>query len=199
MIVQSSILVNKKNNISRLSRPDTGFSNLLEIHLNRFQNTLDEKDSNEPLKDNFHIALDFVLKHEGEALVRRDGIKKESSKYGILQSTAEAFGYKGDIRYLTKEQAKDIYKKIWERSKAYTLPYPLNIIYFDTYVNSPNMAKKILEKSNGDIEKFLNMREQRYIKLAEKRPEIFGMYLKGWKNRVNNLRIAFTNSNTKKV
>jgi len=204
MIILSKMAEKRKHDLSRLSQSNAmDFQNLLKENLAKM-NTLPQnnirKDVYNPAifnqifeqnvdKDNcFEMAYDFVLKQEGERFVQRDGIKNESSKYGILQSTAKDFGYKGDIRHMTREQAKIIYKKIWDKSGAAKLSYPLSIIYFDTYVNSPVMAKKLLEKSGGDIVKFLDMREQRYIRLSKIRPDIFGLYLKGWKKRIDNLR-----------
>ncbi|HPU30944.1 MAG TPA: glycosyl hydrolase 108 family protein [Syntrophorhabdaceae bacterium] len=194
----------RKNDLSRLSQTnETDFQNLLKENLTKI-NTLPQNNIKRNVynpvvinqifelsgdKDKcFEVAYDFVLKQEGDRFVQRDGIKNESSKYGILQSTAKEFGYKGDIKHMTKEQAKIIYKKIWDKSGAGNLSYPLSIVYFDTYVNSPTMAKKLLEKSGGDIVKFLDMREQRYIRLSKIRPDIFGVYLKGWIKRVDNLR-----------
>lgn len=209
VVILSKIIEKRKNNLTKLNQINNNdFHKLLKGHMERPNFTSDVKNNknidifttqvSELFKDNidnghFESALDFVLKHEGEKLVKRDGIKNESSKYGILQSTAEAFGFKGQIGDLTKEQAKIIYKKLWDKSKAASLPYPLSIVFFDTYVNSPAMAKKLLEKSQGDMFKFLNMREQRYMRLSQKRPDIYSSYLKGWKNRIKDLRAILAN------
>jgi lysozyme family protein len=135
----------------------------------------------------FRKCLDFVLEKEGNRLVREDG-ERGASRYGILQSTARAFGYKGNIRNITREQVEGIYRKLWEASGASSLPYPLSVVHFDTYVNSPAAAKRILQRSQGDIGDYLAMREQRYVRLASAKPQVYGKYLKGWKNRINSLR-----------
>lgn len=137
----------------------------------------------------FKDILKVVMKHEGTAYVRMDG-GRESSKMGILQSTARQYGYTDDVKNITKSQAEAIYKKIWVKSGAATLPYPLSAIHFDTYVNSPAAAGKLLKQSGGDIDTYLHMREQRYIHLATLRPQRFGKYLNGWMNRVNDLRMV---------
>ena len=144
----------------------------------------------------FREGLKTVLKHEGSRLVKEDG-GAESSKYGIIESTAKAYGYKGNIRSLTKADAESIYKKIWEKSGAASMPHPLSVVHFDTYVNSPSMAKKILRQSKGNTDTYLNLRLQRYSRIAQLRPERYGKYLNGWVNRVNNLKaIASNYSNT---
>lgn len=135
----------------------------------------------------FQEGLKFVLEREGSKHVREDG-GKESSKYGILQSTAREYGYKGNVKDLTKADAEAIYRKIWKKSGAESLPFPLSTVHFDTYVNSPAAAERILTKSQLNIDTYLKLREQRYARLAEIRPELFGKYLKGWNNRIRNLR-----------
>ena len=135
----------------------------------------------------FKEILATVLKHEGSAYVHSDG-GAESSKFGILQSTAREHGYKGNIRNITKADAEAIYKEIWDKSGAASLPYPLSLVHFDTYVNSPAAATKLLKKSGGNTDAYLAMRANRYTRLAELRPERYGKYLKGWINRVADLR-----------
>lgn len=139
----------------------------------------------------FRKCLDFVLQKEGSKLVKEDG-ERGASRYGILQSTARAFGYRGNIKNITRNDVEGIYRKIWERSGAASLPYPLCVVHFDTYVNSPAAAQKILEKSQGNIDSYLTMRERRYVKLAGAKPEVYAKYLKGWKNRINSLRSVVT-------
>jgi len=140
----------------------------------------------QPAPDSFKEIVKVVMKHEGSGYVKKDGV--ESSKMGILQSTANEFGYKGDIKDLTRADAEAIYKKIWNRSGAAKLPYPLSLVHFDTYVNSPAAARKILAKSEGNVDAYLEMRGQRFQRLADRRPARFGRYLKGWMARVNHLR-----------
>ena len=136
----------------------------------------------------FKKCLTFVLEKEGNKLVLEDGNSKESSRLGILQSTARASGYKGNIKNITLGQAERIYRKLWEQSGAASLPFPLAVVHFDSYVNSPASSKRFLEKSNGDINVYLKLREQRYVKLASTKPEVYGKYLQGWRNRIKSLQ-----------
>jgi lysozyme family protein len=135
----------------------------------------------------FREGLKFVLEKEGSRFVRQDG-GRESSKYGILQSTAAHYGYRGDVRNLSRADAEALYRKVWEKSGSGSLPFPLSTVHFDSYVNNPAAAEKFLVKSQGNIETYLRLREQRYTRLAEVNPERYGKYLKGWKNRVQGLR-----------
>ncbi len=138
-------------------------------------------------KGAFRKALATVLKHEGSAYVSRDG-GRGSSKFGILQSTARDFGYKGNIKNMSRAEAEAIYKKMWDRSGAASLPYPMSLVHFDTYVNSPVAARKLLSKAGDNAEKYLELRAQRYTRLAKLRPARYGRYLKGWMHRVSDLR-----------
>lgn len=135
----------------------------------------------------FRKCLEFVLQKEGSRLVTEDA-GRGASRYGILQSTARAFGYRGSIKNITMDQVRSIYRKIWDKSGAGSLPYPLSVVHFDTYVNSPAAAQRILQKSGGDIDTYLDMRERRYVRLATGKPQVYAKYLKGWKNRVDSLR-----------
>ena len=135
----------------------------------------------------FQECLKFVLGQEGSRYVKDDG-GKESSRYGILQSTARAFGYKGNVKNISKADVEAIYKKIWNKSGAGALPYPMSLVHFDTYVNSPATANRLLKKSGGNMEVYLKGREQRYTRIAEARPDTYGKYLKGWKTRINSLK-----------
>ena len=213
MIFTSHILQKKRDNILKINNTtDKQFSNILNKNIEKLQKTPNEKNTalnqlspsytlNTTVnkKDRFEEALNFVLKHEGKRLVHRDGSSGESSMYGILQSTANENGYKGNIKDITVEDVKAIYRKIWEKSGASSLPPALSVVHFDTYVNNPAMAKKLLNRSKGDINIYLKMREQQYVSLAEKRPEVFKRYLKGWKTRVDNLRTMIAGIEDKKT
>lgn len=148
------------------------------------------------LDDNakFKEGLKTVFKHEGSSLVKEDGGGRESSKYGIIESTAKEYGYKGNIRSMTMADAETIYRKIWDKSGAGSLPYPLSVVHFDTYVNSPSMARKILRQSGGNVNAYLGLRLERYNRLAQLRPERYGKYLNGWTNRVKNLKVLASTS-----
>jgi hypothetical protein len=139
--------------------------------------------------EKFKKCLSFVLEKEGAKLVKEDGAARESSKMGILQSTARAFGYKGNIINLNTAEAEKIYRRVWEQSGASALPFPLALVHFDSYVNNPASSVKFLEKSHGDVTTYLKLREQRYVRLASAKPETFGKYLGGWKNRIKSLQV----------
>ncbi|HEY3277237.1 MAG TPA: glycosyl hydrolase 108 family protein [Syntrophorhabdaceae bacterium] len=146
----------------------------------------------------FKECLKFVLGQEGNKFVSDDG-GKESSRYGILQSTAKYLGYKGDVKNITRPEVEKLYKKIWDKSGAKGLDLPMALVHFDTFVNSPASARKLLKKSEGNLENYIKSREQRYTRLAEARPEAYGKYLKGWKNRINSLKNVVAQYNKQNI
>jgi len=190
-------------------QPQTPFGQILTASLRQLNNDdvkkIDPMQANPPPREkplsspgenaekSFRDILKVVLKHEGRGYVKLDAMR-ESSKMGILQSTARENGYAGDIRNLTSADAEKIYSKIWQKSGAAKLPYPLNMIHFDTYVNSPAAARKILAKSGGNADAYLDMRGQRYQRLATMRPEKYARYLKGWMNRISHLKHMATDA-----
>jgi lysozyme family protein len=143
-----------------------------------------------PMKE----VIDFVLSQEGSTYVSRDG-GRESSKYGVLQSTARGYGFQGSIKNLTRAEATKIYEKMWRESGAEKLPRDLAMVHFDTYINSPAAARKMLKVCEGDTDKYLELRAERYSRLAERRPERFAKYMKGWMNRIEHLRTMVAQSN----
>lgn len=144
---------------------------------------IERKDRQSTMKE----AIQMVLRHEGSGYVARDG-GKESSRFGILQGTAERYGYQGSVKNMSRAQAEIIYEKIWAESGADKLPRSLALVHFDTYMNSPAAAKKILKASDGDVDTYLDLRAQRYGRLAKLKPALYARYMKGWMNRINNLR-----------
>lgn len=185
--------INLVTNTSKVTFGNLFSKSLQEIEAKNMpvQKNILELDLSMPVDEEakFKKCLAFVLEKEGSKLVLEDGNSKESSKLGILQSTARGFGYKGNIGNITRNDAEKIYRRLWEQSGAASLPFPLAVVHFDSYVNSPASSKRFLEKSKGDISTYLKLREQRYVKLASSKPEVYGKYLKGWKNRINSLQV----------
>jgi hypothetical protein len=142
-------------------------------------------DGRAPMKKAFR----FVLEHEGSGYVTADA-GKESSRYGLLQTTAARYGYRGDVRSISRVDAEAIYRRMWEESGAPRLPAPLALIHFDTYMNSPQAAKKMLQSSGGSVGAYLRLRARRYARLSALKPERYARYMKGWMKRIEDLRVA---------
>ena len=106
----------------------------------------------------FESAVSFVLKN------KRGYVPGENSmKYGIMQTTLKDYDPKGriaqDVSQLDEAKARQIYRKIWERAGCDKLPYPLNVIHFDTYVHRPKTGIEALKKAQGDPQAYLDIRK----------------------------------------
>lgn len=137
------------------------------------------------ISGDFETAVSFIMKHEGKTLVRNDG-GKGPSKYGILQTTLQEYDPQGivakNVTELDDAKAKQIYQKIWQRSGSDKLPYPLNIIHFDTYLHRPRTANESMNASGGDPMKYLEARQTSLRGL--KSYKRFGL---GWERRIGGL------------
>ena len=159
----------------------------------------------------FSNAVSFTMKAEGGYTA--DDAGKGPTNHGINASayfnvkdpkdlTAEQKQFIAD---LTPAQAQQIYKaKYWDSIGGDELakkdPH-LAMVAFDTAVNNGvDTAKSMLEKSGGDANKLLDLRQQRYDKLIQSNPEKFARYRENWADRVNKLRNsapAMTDPSTK--
>lgn len=104
------------------------------------------------------------------------------TKFGI-----DARSYGGDPSNLTKQDAINEYdKNYWQKFNCAQYPYPFGEVFCDTCINNGvARAKQLISVSNGDASKFLQERENFYIRLAQK-PKA-KKYLKGWLNRAEDL------------
>jgi hypothetical protein len=93
-----------------------------------------------------------------------------------------------DIKNLTKAGAIDIYKQKYWKEDWDKLPFPLAACCMDTSVNmGPVRAQKLLELSEGDYVKYLQLRIARYKEIIKNNPSQ-KVWEKGWMNRMTDLR-----------
>jgi hypothetical protein len=137
------------------------------------------------------------------------------TKFGVDQRSHP----KEDIENLTYERAVEIYKQeYWDKCGAEKLPWPLDLVQVDGAVNTGiGQQNKFLQRAVGakDDGKFgpqtlgktmetvsnvgvvnvcksvIYIREQFYKDLASRRPDKH-KFLKGWLNRLSNLREVVT-------
>lgn len=84
---------------------------------------------------NFEKALAFVMKHEGGYVDHPDD-PGGKTKYGITEATARLYGYKGDMRDLSPDQATEIYRKGYWLPVFDQFAYEPALCLFDAAVNS---------------------------------------------------------------
>lgn len=126
---------------------------------------------------NFDYAVSQVLGKEGGYVANDAGAGE--TNFGINKEANKDV----DVKNLTKEKAIEIYReRYWNAIGADKLPPDLAYIAFDAAVNQGVPAtKEMLDKANGDVSKFVQLREERYKETA-KNPEK-APYLDTWLKR----------------
>lgn len=85
---------------------------------------------------NFDTALKLLLGHEGDFSDHKED-KGGATRFGVTEAEARRVGYKGDMRELPLDLAKQIYKRdYWDAVKCDDLPIALRYPMLDAAVNS---------------------------------------------------------------
>lgn len=156
----------------------------------------------------FERAFKKVLKFEGGSKYLKDDAGRGPTKYGINQTANPDV----DIKNLTEDQAKEIYRKrYWNAigGDALAAKNPqLAIIAFDASVNQgPGTAKQMIAQAGDSPYELLKLRQQRYVDLATPkdtdtpeqaaRRKIHKSNLGGWTNRISSLQKDFEQDRNK--
>ncbi len=127
----------------------------------------------------FNIAVKFVLDWEG-GYVNDPNDPGGETNYGI---SARAYPDL-DIQNLTVDQAKAIYRRYyWDAINLDSVSYPLNFVAFNCCVNCGASVAKRLLSTSSDWKDFLFSQIEYYVQLKNA-----NKYLKGWINRIIDLR-----------
>lgn len=156
----------------------------------------------------FDYCVAFVLSHEteydshGNVLTEHDPHDPGgTTRYGIDQRSHP----KVDVEHLTEEEAKQIYHDCeWTRCRCDELPVGWDLAVFDTAVNIGSQRTiKMMQRAVGvkqdeiigpmtleavksaDVAQFIDLRETYYRSLPDR---LKNRYLKGWLNRVSDVR-----------
>ena len=128
--------------------------------------------------NDFDKALKFVLKWEG-GYSNDPNDPGGETKYGISKRSYPEL----DISKLTLKQVKEIYyQNYWLKAGCDDLPYPFNIVVFDTAVNmGRRRALEFIDPYN-DWRDYLLKRLYTYSKFKQAK-----LYFRGWANRTLDL------------
>ena len=127
------------------------------------------------MTESWNKAIKFVLDHEG-GLSENKNDPGGTTNWGISQRAYPSL----DIKNLTIEQAKEIYKKdYWDKLNCDTIPSPMDIIHFDTAVNMGIKRALSFSAVSNTWQDYLFLRIEFYTKLAGAKH-----YLRGWTRRV---------------
>jgi lysozyme family protein len=152
----------------------------------------------------FNEIIEVVLHHEGGYVNDPDDPGGETN-FGVAKRSHPDV----DIKNLTKDGAKEIYKETyWDRNKVESLPENLRHIAFDMYVNQGKsrgvkilqqaanakgaglkvdgglgpMTLKAITESNVELERVRAYRIKYYADLVTRKPDLEKFYF-GWFRR----------------
>jgi lysozyme family protein len=138
--------------------------------------------------DKFATSYQFTKKWEGGYVFDATDRGGET-KYGISKRSYPHL----NIKNLTMEDAERIYKRdFWDAMLCDEYTWPLCLVIFDTAVNvGVHRCRKWVERLKGDdaikTADLLKTREDFYKRIAERDPTQ-KKFLKGWLNRINDLK-----------
>lgn len=139
---------------------------------------------------NFQKAIKHLFYLEG-GYSNNKYDKGGATNYGITQKTYNAYLKKQNlqnktVKNITKEEAISIYyQEYWLPSGANKITdFKLAYLLFDSCVNHGlTCGKSLYKKSNGDFQKFIDLRREKYSSIAKNNPTQ-KIFLKGWLNRL---------------
>lgn len=140
----------------------------------------------------FEIALKYSLQFEG-GYVNDPGDKGGETNFGITKAVYDEYRTKNSlsiqsVKNISDKEVQDIYyKQYWLAAGCDKLSDKLAIVTFDMSINSGvSRAKRYLTLTQ-DPNKYLDLRATFFKKIVQNNPSQ-QKFLKGWLNRVENLR-----------
>lgn len=142
----------------------------------------------------YQKALKFVLAREG-GYVNNPKDSGGATNKGITQATYNSWLTAHrmpleDVKNISDKNVSDIYfRNYYVASTADKIKdFRLKLLVFDTAVNmGVSTAKLFLKQSNGDYNKYINLRVARYYAIVAKYPKN-KIFLQGWLNRIKALK-----------
>lgn len=133
------------------------------------------------MTNNFPKSLTFVLEREGGYSLDPSDPGGETN-FGISKKAYPDL----EIKYITKEIASGIYfHDYWRPAGCEDLPWPYDLVVFDTAVNMGVQRAKVLFKNSLDWQDYLLNRISIYTQIVK--PGTL-KYFRGWINRVIELK-----------
>ena len=143
--------------------------------------------------EDFNKILEYLYPQEGGYSNRKADLGGPT-KLGVTQTTYDWYNKRNkiptkNVKNITKGEATKIYYDyFWKESGASSIKDKgMALMYFDAAVNhGPYYAKKYYKESNGNYNKFVELRKQHYERMKNNIPKQKENY-NGWINRLNNI------------
>lgn len=137
---------------------------------------------------NFEAAMAFTMQEEGG--YNPNEPRGAVALHGINSEFHPEFFQDPSYANMVKT-----YKEYWDAIPGIeTMKQDWAVAAFDASFNcGPGRAKAWLTQSNGDLDRFIELREQHFQNLATKNPATYGRYMQGWKNRIQHLEDHIAN------
>ncbi|MCX8031198.1 MAG: hypothetical protein N3A59_06450 [Thermodesulfovibrionales bacterium] len=140
----------------------------------------------------FEKAFQFIIRNKRGYIGGSNPMK-----FGIMQSTLKDYDPQGkiarNVSELDENKARLLYRKIWQRAGCAKLPYPLNILHFDTYVQRPSIANEALKQSDGDSSVYIDVRKKLLSNL-----KTYSVYGRAWNKNIEELKMYINFQNLSK-
>ena len=134
----------------------------------------------------FADSTRFIMGKEG-GYVADDAGKGETNR-GINTMANPGI----DIKNLTEDGAKEVYKKYWNDIGGDNLDAinpALAKVAHDTAINmGAGTARQLLKQSGGDPSRLIQLRGEKYQRMIDADPKKWGQYANSWQDRLNSLQ-----------
>lgn len=188
---------NSSSSSSSVSKPYIDDEEKMQRRAELLYPTTEEKKQNDKKNSQKDLLFDEFLTYlypiEGGYSNRKEDLGGKTN-LGVTQSTYDWYNKKNnlpikDVKNITKKEATQIYYDyFWKESGASEInDKKVALMYFDSAINhGPAYAKKYYKESEGNFDKFMELRKKHYKRMAEKIPGQEKNY-NGWINRLKHL------------
>lgn len=162
------------------------------ISFDEYANNENEINVSDIKDEQFNKIMKYVYETEGGFIDDPDDRGRRTNR-GVTQRSYNDYNKKHnlsqkDVKDITKEEADKIYKEMyWEASGADKIKDKnLAYMHFDAAINhGVGTAKRLLEESGGDFNKYYQGRKQIYSNLSKNPKQ--QKYYNGWINRIDRI------------
>lgn len=193
-IIQNATARKDANVASGIYDPATGYKKKREFANNYGETWYDSLTPDKqaavwahPQGGGFDNAIGTVLKNEG-GYNASDGHTGNPVNFGINQGSHPEV----DVKNLTQDQAKAIYKKdYWDAKGMDAVPAGVQDVVFDGVVNHTSaFGKQLIDasKNGASRQQLIDMRRNEYDRLVTAAPEKYQRSEKAWNDRLDGLQ-----------